>query len=152
MTSGSTREFMALVRDRPTLRAPAHPTDQAHIETLFGHIKTEYPHLEQIDDPAVLRAELERARTHYNTVHRHEGIGYVTPTTSTRDAAPRSAKPDATAWNAHASSASATIASTTRRSPKMRTNHPGDLCHKVRHTSYAADIGDGRKAGSGFGH
>ncbi len=32
-----------------------------------------------IADPAVLAAELERVRTHYNTVRLHDGIGYVTP-------------------------------------------------------------------------
>jgi len=115
---------------------PHTPTDQAWIASLFGHIKGEWPHLDQIDDPAVLRAELERARTQYNTVRLHEGIGYVTPTTSTRDAAPRSAKPDATGWNAHASSASATIEHTNRRSLAMRTNQPAirvtksDTCHR----------------------
>jgi hypothetical protein len=37
------------------------------------------PHLDAIDDPAVLRAELEVVRTQYNTVRLHEAIGYVTP-------------------------------------------------------------------------
>ncbi len=32
-----------------------------------------------ITDPAVLAAELERVRHHYNAVRLHEAIGYVTP-------------------------------------------------------------------------
>ncbi len=60
MTSGSTREFMALHAIAQHFGRPHTPTDQAWIETLFGHIKTEYPHLEEIEDPAVLWAELER--------------------------------------------------------------------------------------------
>jgi hypothetical protein len=32
-----------------------------------------------IDDPVVLRAELEVARTRYNTVRLHESLGCVTP-------------------------------------------------------------------------
>ena len=56
-----------------------HKRDQAWIESLNGTIKTEWPHLLAIDDPAVLRAELDRIQVHYNTVRLHQGIGYVTP-------------------------------------------------------------------------
>lgn len=79
MTSGSTREFMALCAITQHFGRPGTPTDQAWIETLFGHIKAEWPHLERIDEPAVLRAELARVRMEYNTVRLHAGIGYVTP-------------------------------------------------------------------------
>jgi transposase InsO family protein len=79
MTSGSTREFMALCAVAQHFGRPGTPTDQAWIETLFGHIKLEWPHLDEIDDSGVLRAELERIRIHYNTVRLHEAIGYVTP-------------------------------------------------------------------------
>jgi putative transposase len=79
MTSGSTREFMALCAIAQHFGRPGTPTDQAWIETLFGHLKAEWPHLDEIDDPAVLRLELARIRVHYNTVRLHEGIGYVTP-------------------------------------------------------------------------
>jgi len=58
---------------------PGTPTDQAWIETLFGHIKAEWPHLLAIRDPAVLRAELAVVRAEYNSVRLHEGIGYVPP-------------------------------------------------------------------------
>lgn len=44
---------------------PGVPQDQAHIETLFGHLKTEWPQLEHITDPDVLDRELERVRFAY---------------------------------------------------------------------------------------
>jgi len=47
--------------------------------TSFGHLKGDWPHLEDIDDPVVLEAELNRVRTEYNRVRLHAGTGYVTP-------------------------------------------------------------------------
>ncbi|MEW6154480.1 MAG: integrase core domain-containing protein [Actinomycetota bacterium] len=44
---------------------PGTPTDQAWIESFFGHLKYEFTHLLKIVDPAVLRAELEVIRTAY---------------------------------------------------------------------------------------
>lgn len=79
MVSGTTREWMALHSLAMHIGRPGTPTDQAHIESLWGHIKGEWPHLEQIRDPAVLQAELERVRVEYNTIRLHAGIGYVTP-------------------------------------------------------------------------
>jgi len=79
MTSGSTRQFMALNAIGQHFGRPGTPTDQAWIETLFGHIKAEWPHLLSIRDPAVLRAELAIVRAQYNGVRLHAGIGYVTP-------------------------------------------------------------------------
>jgi putative transposase len=79
MTSGSTREFMALCAIHQHFGRPGTPTDQAWIESLFGHVKAEWPHLTKIGDPAVLRAELAVVREHYNSVRLHAGIGYVTP-------------------------------------------------------------------------
>ena len=58
---------------------PGTPTDQAWIESLFSHIKADWPHLDRIRDPEVLRAELAVVRHEYNTVRLHAGIGYVTP-------------------------------------------------------------------------
>lgn len=54
MTSHATREFFAALAIAQRLGRPATPTDQAWIESLFGHVKTENPHLEQIGDPAAL--------------------------------------------------------------------------------------------------
>ena len=79
MRASDTRKFMALCSIAQHFGRPGTPTDQAWIESLWAHIKREHPHLLAIEDPAVLAAELERIRVHYNTVRLHEGIGYVTP-------------------------------------------------------------------------
>ena len=79
MRSHSTREFMAACAIMQRFGRPGTPTDQAWIESLFGHIKGEWPHLEKIRDAGELTAELDRAREQYNTVRLHAGIGYVTP-------------------------------------------------------------------------
>ena len=79
MRCRETRRFMAACAIVQHFGRPSTPTDQAWIETLWGHIKYEHPHLMAITDPAVLAAELERIRVHYNTVRLHEAIGYVTP-------------------------------------------------------------------------
>ena len=79
MTSGSTREFMALHALATHYGRPGTPTDQAHIESVFGHVKHDWPHLETLTDPADLSRELEAARREYNTIRLHAGIGYVTP-------------------------------------------------------------------------
>jgi putative transposase len=79
MTSGDTREFMALMAIAQHHGRPGTPTDQAHVESFFGHLKHDWPHLENIRDPGVLDAELTRVRGDYNTVRLHAGIGYVTP-------------------------------------------------------------------------
>lgn len=79
MRSHTTREFMAAVAIAQHFGRPHTPTDQAWIETLFGHVKGEWPHLEQTSDPGELERELDRVRREYNTVRLHAGIGYVTP-------------------------------------------------------------------------
>ena len=79
MASGSTRAFMAVCAIAQHFGRPGTPKDQAWIESFFGHLKFDYPHLDHIDDPAVLRAELDIARREYNEVRLHAGIGYVTP-------------------------------------------------------------------------
>lgn len=79
MRSYSTREFMAGVAIAQQFGRPHTPTDQAWIETLFGHVKGEWPHLEHIRDAGELELELERVRIEYNTLRLHAAIGYVTP-------------------------------------------------------------------------
>jgi putative transposase len=79
MTSGSTREFMALCAIAQHFGRPGTPTDQSWIESFNGHLKMENPHLLAITEPAVLRAELDLIRQHWNGVRLHQGIGYVTP-------------------------------------------------------------------------
>ncbi len=61
MRSVSTREFLAgvAIAQQFGARTPPHtPQDQAWIESLFGHVKGEWPHLEKIRDPGELDAEL----------------------------------------------------------------------------------------------
>jgi putative transposase len=79
MKCRETRRFMAVCSIAQHFGRPSTPTDQAWIETLWGHVKYEHPHLLAITDPAILAAELERIRLHYNSVRLHEAIGYVTP-------------------------------------------------------------------------
>lgn len=79
MCAKDTRRFMALCSIAQQFGRPSTPTDQAWIESLWGHVKREHPHLEAIANPAVLSAELERARAHYNETRLHQAIGYVTP-------------------------------------------------------------------------
>jgi putative transposase len=79
MTATDTRQFMALMTIAQHHGRPGTPTDQAHVESFFSHLKGEWPHLLAISDPAVLDTELARIRTEYNTVRLHAAIGYVTP-------------------------------------------------------------------------
>ena len=79
MTADATKAFMALCSIAQHFGRPGVPTDQAPIESFFGHIKRDWPHLEAISDPEILNAELKRVRVEYNTVRLHAGIGYVTP-------------------------------------------------------------------------
>src|SRR5207237_2724319 len=51
MTSGSTREFMALCAIAQHFGRPGTPTDQAWIESFFGHLKYAFPNLLAITDP-----------------------------------------------------------------------------------------------------
>ena len=68
MRSHSTREFLAGVAIAQQFGRPGTPQDQAWVETLFGHVKGEWPHLEKITDPGELEAELELVRAQYNGV------------------------------------------------------------------------------------
>jgi len=79
MKSRDTRKFLAACSIAQHFGRRSTPTDQAWIETLWGHVKHENPTLMAITDPATLAVELERARDHYNGVRLHEAIGYVTP-------------------------------------------------------------------------
>lgn len=79
MTSGATAAFLAGARIAQHFGRPGTPNDQAWVESFFGHLKGEFPHLDRITDPGDLEAELDRLRAFYNDVRLHEGIGYVTP-------------------------------------------------------------------------
>jgi putative transposase len=79
MTAIDTRQFMALMAIAQHHGRPGTPTDQAHVESFFSHLKGDWPTLTGITDPAALDSELARIRTEYNTVRLHASIGYVTP-------------------------------------------------------------------------
>jgi putative transposase len=79
MKAIDTRQFMALMAIAQHHGRPGTPTDQAHIESFFSHLKGDWPHLTGIDDAGALDAELARIRGEYNTVRLHAAIGYVTP-------------------------------------------------------------------------
>ena len=79
MTATDTRGFMALMTIVQHHGRPGTPTDQAHIESFFSHLKRDWAHLLAITDPAALDTELARVRDEYNTVRLHAAIGYVTP-------------------------------------------------------------------------
>ncbi len=79
MTSTATRAYMTLMAIAQHHGRPHTPTDQAWIESFFGHIKHEWPHLATITDAEQLDVELARVRVEYNTVRLHQAIGYVTP-------------------------------------------------------------------------
>jgi transposase InsO family protein len=79
MTATDTREFMALMTIAQHHGRPGTPTDQAHVESFFSHLKGDWPHLTSLAVPAALDAELARIRGDYNTVRLHAAIGYVTP-------------------------------------------------------------------------
>ena len=51
MTADRTKAFMALCSIAQHFGRPGVPTDQAPIESFFGHIKSDWPHLE-FPDPA----------------------------------------------------------------------------------------------------
>ena len=79
MTAADTREFMALMTIAQHHGRPGTPTDQAHVESFFSHLKGDWPHLTSLADPGALDSELARIRGDYNTVRLHAAIGYVTP-------------------------------------------------------------------------
>jgi len=51
MTATDTRQFMALMAITQHHGRPGTPTDQAHIESFFSHLKGDWPHLVTIRDP-----------------------------------------------------------------------------------------------------
>ena len=79
MTAIDTRQFMALMTIAQHHGRPGTPTDQAHVESFFSHLKGDWPLLGAITDPDVLDQTLAHVRTQYNTVRLHASIGYVTP-------------------------------------------------------------------------
>ena len=94
MRAGTTREFWALCSIAARFGRPGTPTDQAWIETLFGHVKTEWPHLEEDHRPqhATSRTRQRPTRLQHPTPARLPRLR-PPPTTNTKDEATPSAKP-----------------------------------------------------------
>ncbi len=88
MTAIDTRQFMALMAIAQHHGRPGTPTDQAHVESFFSHVKGEWPLVSAISDPGVLEQTLAHIRTQYNTVRLHAAIGYVTPDDEHHDRGP----------------------------------------------------------------
>jgi putative transposase len=74
MTSKATAVFMAGARIAQHFGRPSTPNDQAWIESFFGHLKGEFPHLDKIRDAGELERELDRLRPFYNTVRLSLGV------------------------------------------------------------------------------
>ena len=74
MTSKATSVFMAGARIAQHFGRPGTPNDQAWVESFFGHLKGEFPHLDKIGDAGELEAELDRLQVHYNTVRLSLGV------------------------------------------------------------------------------
>lgn len=55
MTSGATAAFLAGARIAQHFGRPGTPNDQAWVESFFGHLKGEFPHLDRIDRPRLER-------------------------------------------------------------------------------------------------
>ena len=114
--------------------------DQAWIETLFGHIKTEWPHLEHITDPHVLRTRTRRGprRLQRSAPARLPRLRHRRRRTR-RLAATQSARPAETASTEPAGCASPTIASTNPsnhdRAPTALRNPTAQNGHLLRSTS-----------------
>ena len=98
MRAGTTREFLAMCSIAARFGRPGTPTDQAWIETLFGHVKTEWPHLEKITDSNTA-ASRTRQRPDATTTPAACTPPSATspPTTNTKAEATPSARPAKTA-------------------------------------------------------
>jgi transposase InsO family protein len=109
MRSHSTREFMAGVAIAQHFGRPSTPTDQAWIETLFGHVKGEWPHLEKIIEPAAPPPSSRSPAGSTTASGCTPGSATSPPTTNTKAAATPSAGPAATAWPGPAWRTSTTV-------------------------------------------
>lgn len=108
---------------------PGVPADQAWIESLFSHIKADWPHLEKIRDPGELEAELARIRDDGCT----PASATSPPTTSTLAAERKSAKPVGTASKPHARHASPTEPDARRTSHDPRASPVGYFLAELVH-------------------
>lgn len=121
-----------------------HSTDRAEIESSFGHINGDWPHLERITDPAALHTELTRVRSAYNTVRLHAGIGYVSPADEHQGRGPAIRPPRRIGLKESTPEPNRLQRGTTSKTAP-ETSHkrwvvtPGDLYQRVRNTSHHRD-------------
>jgi hypothetical protein len=137
MISKAAAVFLAGARIAEHFGRPSTPNDHAWIESFFGHLKGEFPHLEKIKDPGELEHELDRLRAHYNTV-RTRAWATSPPTTSTTAAARPSEPRAEPGWPGHASAGLPPTASFERiihDRPPVTGYYDPELVHLVRHTS-----------------
>lgn len=99
MTSEVTQEFMALMAVLQHHGRPHTPTDQAWIETLFGHIKAEWPHLEAITAPPCWRQRSPGCAWNTTGPAFMRASATSLPTTSMKVAVTPSARPAGEAWS-----------------------------------------------------
>jgi putative transposase len=137
MTSGSTREFMALCAIHQHFGRPGTPTDQAWIESLFGHVKAEWPTWPSSATPPSCAPSSPWSASTTTASGCTQGSAMSPLTTSTRPAVRRSARPAKPDSSKPGCGASPTIAPTalpTRpptpsttcpRSPAMLANRSG---------------------------
>ena len=152
MTATDTRQFMALMAITQHHGRPSTPTDQAHIESFFSHLKGDWPHLTGFTDPAALDTELHRIRGEYNSVRLHAAIGYVTPDDEHTAAGPASAGRGRRASSAPASSGSSRIELTSddeRRDHRSRPSRPASVGRSVPARGGRPTAMDGRRNGHG---
>lgn len=89
MTSNATAVFMAGARIAQHFGRPSTPNDQAWIESFFGHVKGENPHLEKIRDPASSKPSWLHAESTTTPCGCTRASATSRPTTSTTAAARR---------------------------------------------------------------
>lgn len=141
MTSKATAAFMAGARIAQHFGRPSTPNDQAWVESFFGHLKGEFPHLEKTRDGGELEAELDRLRITTTPSGCTKASATSPPATSTMAAAPPSAPPAAQAWTPPGPPGlppAARYERITREPPPVAGYLPRKLVHFVGRTSVSS--------------
>ena len=140
MTSGSTREFMALCAIAQHFGRPGTPTDQAWIESFNGHLKAENPHLEAHHRPgrAAGRARRHPPALERRPAPRRDRLRHARRrarrTRARHPQGPRSRARIGTSPTARLPSKSAPAA-TRPGTPRCRLIEPGSLSRSQKHVS-----------------
>ena len=129
MTSGSTREFMALCWLATHYGRPGTPTDQAWIESLFGHLKNDTLTWNKFKTSMCCEPSSTSARGTTTRSASTPASATSPPTSNTTATATPSDNNDATASPEPDRTASSTIETTNHESPIMR----ADISRPKRH-------------------